>query len=79
MPAPPVAHETWFVPNGHGLDWSFAGEALTLALLAAALLAALAVRLVAHAFNGVDVPFLRSLDALADRYPGDRPSAPAAG
>lgn len=54
----PLAHETWFVRDRFGLDWSFAGQRLTLALLAAALALALAVRLAARLRDGVDVPFL---------------------
>jgi uncharacterized membrane protein YphA (DoxX/SURF4 family) len=54
----PLAHETWFVDDEGGLDWSFAGERLTLALLVAAVAAALAVRLAARVRDGVDVPFL---------------------
>lgn len=53
----PLAHETWFVDGGE-VDWGFAGEGLTLALLGAAVLVALAVRLLARVRDGVDVPFL---------------------
>jgi uncharacterized membrane protein YphA (DoxX/SURF4 family) len=55
--APPVAHETWFVDQPP-MDWSFAFEAATLALLGGALLVTLLVRLAATRFPGVDVPFL---------------------
>jgi hypothetical protein len=55
--APPLAHETWFVGGPHS-DWSFAGEPLTLAYLLAAFAIALAVRVIARRFPGVDVPFL---------------------
>jgi hypothetical protein len=34
--APVLAHETWFTHGEHPLDWSFAGETTTLALLARA-------------------------------------------
>lgn len=56
----PLAHETWFVPDPErfGLDWGFAGQAASLALLAAAVAIALAVRVLARYFPGVEVPFL---------------------
>ena len=57
MIVPPFAHETWFV-NRLGTDWSFAGEPLTLAYLAAALALTLVVRLIARRLPGFDVPFL---------------------
>jgi hypothetical protein len=57
MSALPLAHETWFVDEPP-MDWSFAFEAATLALLAAAVAVTLAVRLAARRFPGVDVPFL---------------------
>jgi hypothetical protein len=53
----PIAHETWFV-DGTPMDWSFAFEAATLALLGLALVVTLAVRLVASRFPGVDIPFI---------------------
>jgi hypothetical protein len=54
----PVAHETWFEHARPSADWGFAFEGVTLALLAAALLVTVAVRLLARRFPGVDVPFL---------------------
>jgi hypothetical protein len=54
----PLAHELWFDHAEHAADWSFAAETLTLALLAAALIVTLIVRLVAKAYPGVDVPFV---------------------
>ena len=57
----PLAHETWFEDDPGGLDWSFAGEGRTIALLAAALAITAAVRLVARRWPGVDVPFLARL------------------
>ena len=54
----PLAHETWFEAGHRELDWSFAGETLTLALLACAVLVTLAVRLLARVVPGVDIPFL---------------------
>src|SRR4051794_24391287 len=52
------AHETWFERAPGSMDWSFAGEGTTLALLAAALLVTALVRAVARVWPGVDVPFL---------------------
>ncbi|HEX8086749.1 MAG TPA: hypothetical protein VF529_20845 [Solirubrobacteraceae bacterium] len=54
----PLAHELWFDHADHPADWSFAGETLTLALLAAAVVATLIVRVLGRAYPGVDVPFL---------------------
>ena len=56
----PIAHEAWFVDETP-MDWSFAFEAATLALLGLALVLTLAVRLVAARFPGVDVPFIGRL------------------
>jgi uncharacterized membrane-anchored protein len=53
-----LAHETWFVREPGSLDWSFAGQPLTLALLGAALIIALVLRLVNRAWPGLDVSFL---------------------
>jgi len=53
-----IAHETWFVGGPGNLDWSFAGQPLTLALLGAAVLATLLARLVNRTRSGFDVPFL---------------------
>jgi hypothetical protein len=52
----PLAHETWFDHGVYPTDWGFAAEQLTLALLAAAVLLTVAVRLVARVFPGLDVP-----------------------
>ena len=52
----PFAHETWCDHGSYATDWSFAAEKLTLVLLAAAVLATVAVRVLARAFPGVDVP-----------------------
>jgi hypothetical protein len=54
----PFAHETWFDKGTYPTDWSFAFENLTLALLAVALVATVAIRLVARIKPGVDVPVL---------------------
>lgn len=56
-----IAHQTWFTDGPFPSDWSFAGETLSLALLAAALVVTLLVRLVALRLPGVDVPFLARL------------------
>jgi hypothetical protein len=53
----PIAHETWFVEETP-MDWSFAFEAATLALLGLAIVVTLAVRVIATRFPGVDIPFL---------------------
>ena len=58
MSAVPFAHETWFESARPGADWAFAFEALTLALLGAALLVTVAVRLIARRFPGLDLPFV---------------------
>src|SRR3712207_2124107 len=55
------AHETWFDHGVYPTDWGFAAERLTLALLVAAAVAAVAVRLLARVFPGVDVPVLGRL------------------
>jgi hypothetical protein len=52
-----IAHETWFVEEPP-MDWSFAFEAATLALLGVAVVLTLVVRIIATRFPGVDVPFL---------------------
>ncbi len=57
------AHELWFVEDDVPADWSFAGEPLTLALLAGAVLATALVRLAARARPGIDVPFLGAMAA----------------
>ena len=57
MSAMPIGHETWFVDRTP-MDWGFAFEAATLALLVLALVVTLAVRIAASRFPGVDVPFI---------------------
>lgn len=52
------AHETWFDKGSHPTDWAFAFESLTLVLLAVAVVATVAIRLVARLKPGVDVPVL---------------------
>ena len=57
----PLAHEMWLPHDAFPMDWSFAGQTLTLGLLALALIAALGVRLAARLWPGVDVPALGRL------------------
>ena len=54
----PLAHERWFEDPSYAADWSFAAEGTTVALLAAAVVVTLIVRLVARIQPGVDIPFL---------------------
>src|SRR4051812_17455341 len=61
MPALPFAHETWFVTHGGPLDWDFATRGPSLAPLVAAVAVTVAVRLLARAVPGVDVPALGRL------------------
>src|SRR5215207_1846470 len=55
------AHETWFTDGAFPLDWSFAGETLTLVLLGAALALTVIVRVLARRWPGVDVGFFGRL------------------
>ena len=57
----PVAHETWFLEDDRALDSSFLFEGATLALLAAALILTLALRLVNRRRDGIDVPWLTAV------------------
>src|SRR5215216_3468615 len=57
----PFAHETWFDHGVYPTDWGFAAQELTLALLAAAVLATVLVRVVVRFWPGVDVPALGRL------------------
>jgi len=54
----PLAHETWFEDSRPAMDWGFAGEPLTLALLVGAVAITLALRILAGLRSGVDIPFL---------------------
>jgi hypothetical protein len=58
---PPLAHETWFLERGQDLGWDFVGEGATIALLGAAVLVTVAVRIAATIRDGVDVPWLGRL------------------
>ena len=53
-----LAHVAWFEADRGGTDWGFVFEATTLALLAAALVVTVLVRVIARFWPGVDVPFL---------------------
>ena len=53
-----LAHVAWFESDHTGTDWGFVFEGATLALLAAAVLLTVVVRVIARFFPGVDVPFL---------------------
>ena len=55
------AHERWFDPSNAGPDWDFVTEPTTLWLLAGAIAITLLVRLIAHSWPGVDIPFLARL------------------
>lgn len=55
---PTFAHETWFTHGEHPLDWAFAGETATVALLAGAVGVTGLVRLLAKRMPGVDIPAL---------------------
>ncbi len=57
----PFAHETWFDRGDYPTDWGFAGETLTLALLAGAVVVTLLVRLLARVWPGIDVPAVARL------------------
>jgi len=61
MPPLPLAHETWFTSGEHPLDWAFAGETATLAVLAGAVGVTGLLRLLARRHPGVDVPALGRL------------------
>jgi hypothetical protein len=57
----PVAHETWFLERARDLEWDFIGEGASLALLGAAVLITLAVRVASSVRDGADVPWLARL------------------
>jgi hypothetical protein len=61
MTSPPLAHEMWFPHDAFPMDWSFAGQTLTVVLLAVAVLATLVVRFAARLWPGADVPALARL------------------
>jgi hypothetical protein len=57
----PFAHETWFLEDGENYEWSFFSEGTTLALLAAAVVLTVVVRVVNHYRDGVDVGWLAAM------------------
>ena len=57
----PLAHETWFLDDSGEYDWSFLGESTTLALLGAAVLVTLLVRLINRYRDGIDVGWLAAM------------------
>jgi hypothetical protein len=57
----PFAHETWFDRGSYPTDWGFAGETLTLVLLAGAVALTVLVRVLARIRPGVDVPAVARL------------------
>jgi hypothetical protein len=57
----PFAHETWFDHGVYPTDWGFAAETLTLALLAAAVIATVLVRVASRFWPGIDVPVVGRL------------------
>jgi hypothetical protein len=61
MTSLPFAHEMWFPHDAFPMDWSFAGQTITLVLLAVAVVATVAVRLVSRLWPGADVPALARL------------------
>ena len=61
MSALPLAHETWFLERPEDLGFDFLAEGATLALLGAAALIALGVRLLSRVWPGIDVPWLARL------------------
>jgi len=56
-----LAHETWFLDDEGGYDWAFLTEGATLALLGAALLVTVAIRLINSWRDGVNVGFLAAM------------------
>lgn len=64
-----LAHETWFTNSRPGYDWSFAFQPATLALIAAAVVAAVAWRLAARRLPYPELPFLGPLGRLAPWVP----------
>lgn len=61
MTAPPIAHETWFLEEETAYDLAFLTQTATLALLAVAVAIVIAIRVVNHFWDGVDVPAVGNL------------------
>ena len=57
----PLGHETWFVENSPGADWSFLFQPPTLLYLALALALVAGVRALSHLRDGIDVSALARL------------------
>lgn len=64
-----VAHQRWFTPERPPADWSFVAEPATLALIAAAVVAAVAWRSVGRRLPRPELPFLAPLGRLAPWVP----------
>lgn len=57
----PIAHETWFLDERPPYDFTFLTQTATLTLLAVAVGLVLAIRVVNHFWDGVDVPAVGNL------------------
>ena len=57
----PLAHETWFLHDDAVYDWAFLTQTATLLLLTGAVLIAVAIRIVNHFWDGVDVPWVAAI------------------
>jgi hypothetical protein len=62
--APLPLHETWFEETSAGRDWGFLIEPLTVTLVVAVVLVALAWRYAAGRFSGPELPFLAPVGRL---------------
>lgn len=67
--AGPLAHEAWFTKARPPYDWPFAFEPASLALIAAAVVAALLWRFARRFLPTPELPFLRPLGSLAPYVP----------
>ena len=61
VPTVPLAHETWFQHDEEAYDWGFLTDGTTLALLGAALLLTIGIRLINAWRDGVDVGWLAAM------------------
>lgn len=64
-----VPHESWFTPARPPYDWSFTFQPVTLALIATAVAAAVAWRLIGRRLPHPELPFLAPLGRLAPWVP----------
>jgi hypothetical protein len=64
-----LAHETWFTGERPPYDWAFAAHPATLALIAAAVLAAVVWRVVGRRLRRPELPFLAPLGRLSPWVP----------